>query len=314
MKRRAFTLIELLVVIAIIAILAAILFPVFAQAKDAAKKTANLNNVKQIGVSTAIYTTDSDDVNPLAMGQRPDGQVGSWTYNVIHPIPEDWKTSDVWGTPERRNLSANYWANSTRSYTKSKDLYDGTGFQKLNNAADAADFAIPANAAKVYATNFVYNGFLHAWSATAIAQPSKLVMYWQGQGKQATNGRAIANPSLKCDGTVGGNCQFNAGGPPMVGATCGNSGACWEWYWQGTGVSAFAYSGSGLNTVRADSSAKFMKSGPANNLLNRNYNNTPFAQIALDTSPVSMWGCTAPGSNSGSQYACFFRPDSEFSY
>ncbi len=64
MKRHAFTLIELLVVIAIIAILAAILFPVFAQAKDAAKKTASLSNLKQVGTSVQLYLGDSDDVLP----------------------------------------------------------------------------------------------------------------------------------------------------------------------------------------------------------------------------------------------------------
>ncbi len=62
--KRAFTLIELLVVIAIIAILAAILFPVFAQAKAAAKKTADLSNLKQVGTSANIYTGDNDDVLP----------------------------------------------------------------------------------------------------------------------------------------------------------------------------------------------------------------------------------------------------------
>lgn len=61
MSRRAFTLIELLVVIAIIAILAAILFPVFAQAKMAAKKTADLNNTKQIGTGLQLYLNDNDD-------------------------------------------------------------------------------------------------------------------------------------------------------------------------------------------------------------------------------------------------------------
>lgn len=66
MTRKAFTLIELLVVIAIIAILAAILFPVFAQAKSAAKKTSDLSNVKQLGTSMALYQADSDDVYPSA--------------------------------------------------------------------------------------------------------------------------------------------------------------------------------------------------------------------------------------------------------
>ncbi|MBS1724491.1 MAG: prepilin-type N-terminal cleavage/methylation domain-containing protein [Armatimonadetes bacterium] len=61
---RAFTLIELLVVIAIIAILASILFPVFAQAKLSAKKTTSISNVKQISLGTTIYCTDSDDVLP----------------------------------------------------------------------------------------------------------------------------------------------------------------------------------------------------------------------------------------------------------
>ena len=66
MIKKAFTLIELLVVIAIIAILAAILFPVFAQAKEAAKKTTCLSNLRQIGLAATMYITDNDDVYPQA--------------------------------------------------------------------------------------------------------------------------------------------------------------------------------------------------------------------------------------------------------
>ena len=62
--RRGFTLIELLVVIAIIAILAAILFPVFAQARDAARQTACLSNCKQLGTGLMMYAQDYDENYP----------------------------------------------------------------------------------------------------------------------------------------------------------------------------------------------------------------------------------------------------------
>lgn len=61
-KHRAFTLIELLVVIAIIAILAAILFPVFAQAKESSKRTVCLSNLRQLTNCFLMYSNDSDDI------------------------------------------------------------------------------------------------------------------------------------------------------------------------------------------------------------------------------------------------------------
>jgi prepilin-type N-terminal cleavage/methylation domain-containing protein len=75
--RRAFTLIELLVVIAIIAILAAILFPVFAQAKLAAKTTATLAQIKEIGLGAIMYSNDYDDGTVLT-DSGPDYSLPTW--------------------------------------------------------------------------------------------------------------------------------------------------------------------------------------------------------------------------------------------
>ncbi|MBS1707189.1 MAG: prepilin-type N-terminal cleavage/methylation domain-containing protein [Armatimonadetes bacterium] len=78
MSKRAFTLIELLVVIAIIAILAAILFPVFAQAKVAAKKAAMISNAKQIGLAQLMYGGDYDDVFAPVAGFTADWNLPSF--------------------------------------------------------------------------------------------------------------------------------------------------------------------------------------------------------------------------------------------
>lgn len=82
MIQRAFTLIELLVVIAIIAILAALLFPVFSRAKETAKRTSCMSNVKQIGTATALYLSDHDGYYPQTRrtSQQPeiDDIDGSW--------------------------------------------------------------------------------------------------------------------------------------------------------------------------------------------------------------------------------------------
>lgn len=83
MKRRGFTLIELLVVIAIIAILAAILFPVFARAREAARQSSCVSNLKQLGTSMLMYTQDYDEALPGAAPFNSASPYGHWVlaYN-----------------------------------------------------------------------------------------------------------------------------------------------------------------------------------------------------------------------------------------
>jgi len=84
LKLRGFTLIELLVVIAIIAILAAILFPVFAQAKLAAKKTVALSNAKQMGTAQFIYMGDYDDNLVKSYFGFPPPPCSNWGNNTYY--------------------------------------------------------------------------------------------------------------------------------------------------------------------------------------------------------------------------------------
>ena len=82
--RRGFTLIELLVVIAIIAILAAILFPVFAQARAEARKATCISNNKQIVLGVLMYTQDYDETLPMCAWARTNLPVFMW-YDAIEP-------------------------------------------------------------------------------------------------------------------------------------------------------------------------------------------------------------------------------------
>jgi prepilin-type N-terminal cleavage/methylation domain-containing protein len=102
MNRKGFTLIELLVVIAIIAILAAILFPVFAQARESARQTQCTNNQKQIATSVLMYVQDYDETFPMSayFGRNPQGQLALVAiYDVLAPYI---KNVDIFVCPSYR--------------------------------------------------------------------------------------------------------------------------------------------------------------------------------------------------------------------
>ena len=96
MWKRGFTLIELLVVIAIIAILAAILFPVFARAREKARQTSCLSNTKQLTLAILMYVNDYDEKMPRETGWDPDGPLN---YHIVDLVTPYVKNAQLWVCP-----------------------------------------------------------------------------------------------------------------------------------------------------------------------------------------------------------------------
>ncbi|MEN6544407.1 MAG: DUF1559 domain-containing protein [Armatimonadia bacterium] len=101
MRRTGFTLIELLVVIAIIAILAAILFPVFAKAREKARQASCLSNLRQLCLGFITYTQDYDELSPLCLY----GPSTSWWHNALVPYV---KNTQIFACPSDRTNAYGY--------------------------------------------------------------------------------------------------------------------------------------------------------------------------------------------------------------
>ena len=140
-RKSAFTLVELLVVIAIIAILAAILFPVFARARENARRTSCLSNLKQIGLGFLQYTQDYDEAYPLS------------SYPAT-------------------NVS---WTTSTQPYIKSLQIY-----RCPSDAATRWDNPVAPPAANYYTTSYIMNAWFAGTQPyaklSAVQAPSKVAV------------------------------------------------------------------------------------------------------------------------------------------
>jgi prepilin-type N-terminal cleavage/methylation domain-containing protein len=211
-RLNAFTLIELLVVIAIIAILAAILFPVFAQAKAAAKKTASLSNSKQETLGTIMYGGDFDDNIPIVTAWQNDGAYIffdkgciPWTQLVYPytkntdilvdpqapppvPLPPGWNVNvGKWMVP---NYGINPYLIQASSYPYSTTTPPLTpkNFSSINRVADTVLLTQKNSSSETTSKSF-YGG------------------YWYGSGTFLVS--LISDPP---DCAATGNIQYCTGG------------------------------------------------------------------------------------------------------
>ena len=111
-RKRAFTLIELLVVIAIISILAAILFPVFARARENARRTSCVSNGKQMGIATMMYVQDYDETYPRNQQTR-DGSTSTYWYwsELLQPYVKNRQIFNCPSTNRTSIIDGGYGAN-----------------------------------------------------------------------------------------------------------------------------------------------------------------------------------------------------------
>jgi len=299
--KKAFTLIELLVVIAIIAILAAILFPVFAQAKVAAKKTQQLSNTKQTGTAIQIYLSDYDDNLPDVFGHGPDGTTLWDTYNG-YPAG--------WDDPAYTQQDSTAWGNSIHPYMKNRQLLEVPGLPDVQ-VAGTFNYATPVS--KPSKTALVMNGLLSTYSHTAIESPSKLVLLWNGYGAEHTIGAVNMNPALVCDAVGSAPCRYSPGAAPQAGASCAGGGNCDVVFSPETDARDSVWMfGEGQNMGRTDSSAKFYRLGGLTGAADKNSYDDPFRTYGRKGEYwLSTHRCTSGG---GINYMSFFRPDSDFAY
>ncbi len=293
---KAFTLIELLVVIAIIAILAAILFPVFAQAKEAAKKTADLNNLKQIGTSAQLYIADTDDVLPLAQGNNGT----EWKWGKGHKVPADWNAADSEAEKESNRV---FVFNSMQPYMKSTQVLASPAGSDMPYTGVGGGGAVQPTT-NIVKTTYTFNGLLSSYPSTGIQSVSAVPLFWAGRGKRLTPGYAFSNPSLFCTNPAQ-PCSFI---PSHAGCSSAVNG---DWSFvaltkDGSNTASMQLFSQGQNYVYNDTSAKFRRNGTKSGGLT-DPKVDPFARYSTsqDGVPTKPW-MTGEADRC---HAFIFRPD-----
>ena len=291
--KTAFTLIELLVVIAIIAILAAILFPVFAQAKAAAKKTADLSNIKQMGTAAAMYSNDFDDLNPQQCGKF----YGNWGYGYGNLVP-----ANLIGTGGYADFSASYVMNAMQPYVKSYQVMQIPGAPSFNVWGSYPLAVTPQSA------TYTFNGLLTSYPTTAVASPSQLPEFTELNGFANVPGFSYANPMLVCqDGTQA--CTYT----PDSAAGCATGNGNQGWIYQNEANAGYWSNGIGQNWVLADSHAKWQHMGAVTGNFTTTWVPTDWKidpMAYYNSTGNSYWYWVDPN-------YCFpylFRPDFDFNF
>ena len=175
MRRRGFTLIELLVVIAIIAILAAILFPVFAKAREKARQTSCLSNIKQIAIALLQYAQDYDE---RLFALYPDYQGGLYAHQNLMPYVNNTQIFNCPSGPRGLDWRRNYYA-----WNYSARLVAPTSEGLVNSRPRLGEFQKPAEFyIAMDGNDYVFQYAEHINNTTVLGQYSRNIAPRHNEG------------------------------------------------------------------------------------------------------------------------------------
>ncbi len=282
----AFTLIELLVVIAIIAILAAILFPVFAQAREKARASSCLSNYKQTSLAILQYSQDYDEKFP----QASPFYSGRWTGSngpVFITTPPDLRGSAPYAAV--RYLT---WTYATDPYRKNYQILACPSSQDWFISTSATNYPPPTIAQSM-------NGLLHCYSQAGLKAPASVILAWNGFEKSSPVGYTHANPLMNC-ADPNTECMYQPRNDS--GCATGNGATSLPIVYSGQPSYSVWVHTNGDNRIYADGHAKYVP-------LNGGWQTDAFASTSsvdgsiLQGGYYSYWydGC----------HAWLFRPDYE---
>jgi prepilin-type N-terminal cleavage/methylation domain-containing protein len=284
-RRTGFTLIELLVVIAIIAILAAILFPVFAQAREKARATSCLSNYKQTALAILQYVQDYDEKFPQATPKNGTNWSGSNAPVFVTTPP------DLRGAPPYSPVRYSTWTYATDPYRKNYQILACPSSLDWTISTAATNYNPPRIA-------HTMNGLLNSLSQAGVSAPSAVIMAWNGFEKSQPVGYTHANPIMNC-ADPNAECVYQAQG--ASGCVSGNGGTSFPIVYSGQPSYSVWVHTNGDNRVYVDGHAKYVT-------LMGGYDTDAFAStsstdgtILSSSGTYSYWydGC----------HAWLFRPD-----
>ncbi len=243
-RRRAFTLIELLVVIAIIAILAAILFPVFAQAREKARSITCTSNLKQLSLAWLMYAQDYDETLPMTAQKLPNGAQVFWQSMVEPYIKGGVKALSNGQTSVSDKLSVYICPD----YLTPAPALDEAG-NKRDNAPSIGQYPLSSYAPNIAITTAWWQS-LNPGTLAQIAEPAQIVLLapnhdccietWGGGGPNNWTRAARRHSGGENYALVDGHVKWFRGGVPQYGKTADGE-------WPGAPVCTQKYMGSGAN-------------------------------------------------------------------